>query len=67
MKYQFDPVFTVLQDLGNIHLPSAVHIIRISNMLSVQVDIAKGIQSVLKHGNREIKSLQQLHSEIKDK
>ncbi|MBR6536068.1 MAG: carbamoyl phosphate synthase large subunit, partial [Lachnospiraceae bacterium] len=28
---------------------------------------AKGIQSVLKHGNREIKSLQQLHSEIKDK
>ena len=28
---------------------------------------AKGIQSVRKHGNREIKSLQQLHSEIKDK
>ena len=28
---------------------------------------AKGIQSVRKHGNREIKSLQQLHSEIKEK
>ncbi len=28
---------------------------------------AKGIQSVRKHGNREIKSLQQLHSEIKNK
>ena len=28
---------------------------------------AKGIQSIQKHGNREIKSLQQLHSEIKDK
>ncbi|MBQ8316346.1 MAG: carbamoyl-phosphate synthase large subunit [Lachnospiraceae bacterium] len=27
---------------------------------------AKGIQSVRKHGNREIKSLHQLHSEIKD-
>ncbi|MDD6036121.1 MAG: carbamoyl-phosphate synthase large subunit [Lachnospiraceae bacterium] len=28
---------------------------------------AKGIQSIRKHGNREIKSLQQLHSEIKEK